>query len=101
MEPSKNTPPTISEPCFSHSLRTKFTQVINGIKESRRVLEDASPDWPTVSTFKLVGTVKDYAIANFEAAREIFDSKVAALENLQQQIDELREQLKQIQGEEQ
>ncbi|MFA0144539.1 hypothetical protein AB4452_00460 [Vibrio lentus] len=83
------------------SLKQQFTQIINGIKESRRVLEDASPDWPTVSTFKLVGTVKDYAIANFEAAREIFDRKVAALENLQQQIDELREQLKQIQGEEQ
>ena len=83
------------------SLKKQFTQIINGIKESRRVLEEASPDWPTVSTFKLVGTVKDYAIANFEAAREIFDSKVAALENLQQQVDELREQLKQIQGEEQ
>ncbi|WP_241910225.1 hypothetical protein [Vibrio sp. 10N.286.55.E10] len=49
----------------------------------------------------MVGTVKEYAITNFEAARDIFDSKVAALENLQQQIDELREQLKQIQGEEQ
>ncbi|MCC4786044.1 hypothetical protein LMH77_24360 [Vibrio lentus] len=83
------------------SLKKQFTQIINGIKESRRVLEDASPDWPSVSTFKLVGTVKDYAIANFEAAREIFDSKMDALENLQQQIDELHEQLKQIQGEEQ
>ncbi|NVN83237.1 MULTISPECIES: hypothetical protein [unclassified Vibrio] len=83
------------------SLKKQFNQIITGIKESRRVLEDASPDWSKISPLKLVGTVKDYAIANFEAAREIFDSKVAALENLQQQIDELREQLKQIQGEEQ
>ena len=83
------------------SLKKQFTQIITGIKESRRVLEDTSPDWSKISPLKLVGTVKEYAIANFEAAREIFDSKVAALENLQQQIDELREQLKQIQGEEQ
>lgn len=83
------------------SLKQQFTQIINGIKESRRVLEDASPGWPKLSPLKLVGTVKEYAITNFEAARDIFDSKVAALENLQQQIDELREQLKQIQGEEQ
>ena len=83
------------------NLKKQFTQIITGIKESRRVLEDASPDWSNISPLKLVGTVKEYAIANFEAAREIFDSKVAALENLQQQIDELREQVKQIQGEEQ
>ncbi|MCC4790878.1 hypothetical protein AB6E39_23980 [Vibrio splendidus] len=83
------------------SLEKQFTQIINDIKESRRVLEDASPDWSKISPLKLVGTVKEYAITNFEAARDIFDSKVAALENLQQQIDELREQLKQIQGEEQ
>lgn len=83
------------------SLKKQFTQIITGIKESRRVLEDTSPDWSKISPLKLVGTVKEYAIANFEAAREIFDSKVAALENLQQQIDELREQVKQIQGEEQ
>lgn len=83
------------------SLKQQFTQIINGIKESRRVLEDASPDWPKISPLKLVGTVKEYAITNFEAARDIFDSKVAALENLQQQVDELREQVKQIQGEEQ
>ncbi len=83
------------------SLKKQFTQIINGIKESRRVLEDASPDWPKISPLKLVGTVKEYAITNFEAARDIFDSKVAALENLQQQVDELREQLKKIQGEEQ
>ncbi|MFA0612039.1 hypothetical protein [Vibrio sp. 10N.222.49.B4] len=83
------------------NLRANFTKIIHGIKESRRVLEDASPDWPKVSPLKLVGTVKEYAITNFEAARDIFDSKVAALENLQKQVDELREQLKKIQGEEQ
>lgn len=81
--------------------KKQFTQIITSIKQSRQELEDASPDWPNVSTFKLVGTVKDYAIANFEAARKIFDSKVTALENLQQQIDELRDQLKKVQGEEQ
>ncbi|EAQ54301.1 hypothetical protein [Vibrio sp. MED222] len=83
------------------NLRANFTKIITGIKESRRALEDASPDWPKVSPLKLVGAVKEYAITNFEAARDIFDSKVAALENLQQQVDELREQLKKIQGEEQ
>lgn len=86
---------------FSHNIRSQFTKIITSIKQSRQELEDASPDWPNVSTFKLVGTVRDYAIANFEAARKIFDSKVTALENLQQQIDELRDQLKKVQGEEQ
>lgn len=81
--------------------KSQFTKIITSIKKSRQELEDASPDWPNVSTFKLVGTVRDYAIANFEAARKIFDSKVTALENLQQQIDELRDQLKKVQGEEQ
>jgi len=83
------------------TLRIQFTKIMARLNESRRVLEDASPDWSKISPLKLVGTVKEYAITNFEAARDIFDSKVAALENLQQQIDELREQLKQIQGEEQ
>ncbi|MDC5719423.1 hypothetical protein [Vibrio europaeus] len=81
------------------SLRTQFTQIISGIKRSRQELEDASPDWSSVSAFKLAGVVKDYAIKNFEAAKSIFESKVNALENLQQQIDELRDQMKQTQGE--
>ncbi|WP_333004293.1 hypothetical protein [Vibrio coralliilyticus] len=76
------------------SPRERFTRIINDIKQTSQKLEDESPDWTSVSAFKLVGVVKEYAIQNFNAARLIFDRKVSALENLQAQIDELRQELK-------
>ncbi|AIS58342.1 hypothetical protein ABF162_25365 (plasmid) [Vibrio coralliilyticus] len=75
------------------SLRTQFSRLMVDIKRTRQTLEDHSPNWTNVPTLKLASTLKQYAIDNFKAASSIFDRKVDALENLQKQIDELRDQV--------
>ncbi|NRF32771.1 hypothetical protein [Vibrio coralliilyticus] len=75
------------------SLRTQFSRLMDDIKRTRQTLEDQSPNWTNVPTLKLASTLKQYAIDNFKAASSIFDRKVDALENLQKQIDELRDQV--------